>query len=68
MAALSLVLGIVLIALGGFWVGQGLGYIQGSFMTGVSLWAWVGAGLVVLGVGLTAFSISRRLAAARARH
>jgi hypothetical protein len=68
MAALSLVLGIVLIALGGLWLGQGLGYIQGSFMTGVSLWAWVGAGLVVLGIGLTALSISRRLAAARARH
>jgi uncharacterized membrane protein len=65
--ALSFVLGIVMMALGAFWLGQGLGYIQGSFMTGVALWAWVGAGLIVVGMGLTAFSISRRLVAAKTR-
>jgi uncharacterized membrane protein len=65
--ALSFVLGIVLVALGAFWLAQGLGFIQGTFMTGIALWTWVGAGVVVAGTGLIAFSITRRLAAVKTR-
>jgi uncharacterized membrane protein len=65
--ALSFVLGIVLVALGAFWLAQGLDFIQGTFMTGIALWTWVGAGVVVAGTGLTAFSITRRLAAVKTR-
>ena len=36
--SLSVVLGLV----GLVWLGQGLGWIPGSFMTGDPLWAWLG--------------------------
>ena len=47
------VLGIVLCAVGGVWIGQGVGSIHGSFMTGESQWAYIGgvtalSGLLVL--------------------
>lgn len=39
---------IALLALVGFvWLGQGIGAIRGSFMTGEPLWAVVGAALLV---------------------
>jgi hypothetical protein len=65
--ALSFLLGIVVIALGAFWLAQGLGYIQGTFMTRVALWTWVGAAAAAVGVALTVFSISRRLRTAKTR-
>ena len=34
------------------WIGQGLGWIQGSFMTGSTFWAVTGGVCVVAGVGL----------------
>ena len=46
--SLSLVLGAVLVVLGALWTGQGLGWIGGSAMTGVTLWAVIGP-LVALG-------------------
>lgn len=51
-----LVLGILCVVVGLLWTGQGLGYVGGSFMTGVTLWAVVGpvvavAGLVLVYVG-----------------
>ncbi len=49
------VLGVLLLLVGLVWVGQGLGYIKGSFMTGDMKWFWVGVGMIaaglVLGVG-----------------
>ncbi len=49
------VLGVLLLLVGLVWVGQGLGYIKGSFMTGDMKWFWVGLGMIaaglVLGVG-----------------
>jgi hypothetical protein len=47
-----LVLVAVLALVGGVWVGQGLGFIGGSFMTGSPFWAIVGAGLLVLAAAL----------------
>ncbi|MFD5830985.1 hypothetical protein [Lentzea sp. NPDC060358] len=43
-------LAVVLILLGGLWTGQGLGYIEGSFMTGQQLWTTIGLLCVCAGV------------------
>jgi hypothetical protein len=56
-----LVLALVLALAGLVWVGQGLGFIAGSFMTGSPFWAIVRAGLVVLAVLIVA--MERRRAA-----
>jgi hypothetical protein len=47
-----LVLIAVLALVGGVWLGQGLGFIGGSFMTGSPFWAIVGVALLVLAVVL----------------
>ena len=49
-----LVLALVLALAGRVWLGQGLGFIPGSFMTGSPFWAVVGAGLVALAVVIVA--------------
>lgn len=56
---LPLALGLLAIVLGALWTVQGLGYIQGSVMTGQRVWVLVGAsvgavGLVVLAIALAA--------------
>ncbi len=45
-------IGIVLILIGGVWFFQGVGVIEGSFMTGEALWAVIGAVCVVVGLAL----------------
>jgi hypothetical protein len=45
-----LVVGVVLALVGAVWLGQGLGIIPGSFMTGSQFWAL--AGIVALVVGI----------------
>ena len=47
-----IVLGIVLVLSGGIFTAQGLGYLAGSPMTGVTLWAIVGPVLAIVGVAL----------------
>jgi hypothetical protein len=42
--------GIVLIGLGGVWIFQGIGVLNGSFMTGQSVWGWIGATCVLVGL------------------
>ena len=42
----------VLIIVGVVWFFQGVGVIEGSFMTGEALWAVIGAVCVVAGVAL----------------
>ncbi len=50
----------LLVALAGaVFAGQGLGYIPGSFMTGDMRWFWIGAGMVVAGLALLAFTFFR---------
>jgi hypothetical protein len=46
------VVGVVAIVVGALWVGQGLGYLPGSFMTGVKFWFWVGLACVLAGLAL----------------
>ena len=53
------VVGVVALVVGAVWVGQGLGYLPGSFMTGVRFWFWVGLACVLAGLGLLFFSRRR---------
>jgi uncharacterized membrane protein YidH (DUF202 family) len=44
--------GVLVAAVGVVFIGQGLNAIKGSSMTGHTGYAWLGAVLVVIGVGL----------------
>jgi hypothetical protein len=46
------VIGVALCLVGALWVGQGVGWIGGSFMSGEALWAVIGAIAIVFGVRL----------------
>jgi len=46
------VIGITLLAVGGIWILQGIGVLPGSFMTGQTRWAVIGAITVVVGVAM----------------
>jgi hypothetical protein len=54
------VLGVLVLLVGLVWIGQGLGYIKGSFMTGDIKWFWIGVGTVTAGVALGGFAALRR--------
>ena len=60
MRASAVVLGSILLLTGLVWIGQGLGYVKGSFMTGATVWAWIGAAVVLLGAVTIAFSLRLR--------
>ena len=47
-----LVIGVVLLLIGIVWIGQGIGAIGGSFMTGEAVWAVIGAVAVLFGLVL----------------
>ena len=46
------VLGVLLVVVGVVWIGQGLGAIHGSTMTGSTFWAVAGAVCVIVGIGI----------------
>ncbi len=45
-------IGVALVVIGGVWFGQGMGWIGGSPMTGVTLWAVLGPLVALAGMGL----------------
>jgi hypothetical protein len=45
-------LGMLLVATGTVWIVQGIGVLEGSFMTGQAFWAWTGAIAVLIGLPL----------------
>jgi len=54
---LLLILGILALPIGLLWIGQGTGMVawpQSSFMISQIQWAWYGAALAVVGLGLIA--------------
>lgn len=57
--SLFLVLGGVLVLIGLLWTGQGLGWVGGSPMTGVTLWAVVGPLVALVGVVLLVVGLRR---------
>lgn len=53
-------LGLVLVLVGLVWTAQGLGWLEGSPMTGETLWAVLGPLLALVGVGLVVRGARRR--------
>lgn len=53
------VVGVVALVVGGVWVGQGLGLIPGSFMTGNRMWFAIGLVLVAVGIFLAVLALRR---------
>ncbi|HLG01676.1 MAG TPA: hypothetical protein VI916_14495 [Acidimicrobiia bacterium] len=56
--------GVLLCLLGGVWFGQGIGKIEGSFMTSQGEWTAIGAATVVGGAALISHAV---IAGRRAR-
>jgi hypothetical protein len=56
---LGLVAGVLMLLLGGLWTFQGLGYVEGSFMTGSATWAVIGPVVAGLGVALVIVVVQR---------
>jgi hypothetical protein len=50
---------VILVGVGALFVGQGVGAVKGSFMTGSAFWAVVGAVMVIGGIGLLVFAARR---------
>ena len=53
------IIGIVLTAVGVVWTLQGAGALKGSFMTGQTLWLWIGIACVLAGLPLVARGLRR---------
>jgi hypothetical protein len=49
---IRLAFGVVLVLVGAVWIGQGVGWIHGSFMTGEAVWAVVGVATLAVGAWL----------------
>ena len=56
----ALVLAALLVVVGAVWTFQGLGYLEGSPMTGVQLWAVLGPVVAGFGVALALVAGRRR--------
>ncbi len=56
---LPVTLGVLMIVIGAIWTLQGLGYLEGSAMTGVELWAILGPLVAGLGVALLIVGLRR---------
>ncbi len=54
--------GALMVVLGLVWGGQGMGWIGGSVMTGVTFWAIVGPITAVVGAFLVAYALRGRRA------
>ncbi|OYW45231.1 MAG: hypothetical protein B7Z08_03275 [Sphingomonadales bacterium 32-68-7] len=61
MKAVSTLLGVVMICLGGIWILQGLNVaFLDSFMAGDPQWALWGAVLALFGIGQAVWSVTRK--------
>ena len=49
MHAARVVIGVGLCLVGAVWIGQGVGWIGGSFMSGQAVWAVIGIVVIVVG-------------------
>jgi hypothetical protein len=54
------IVGVLLVLVGAVWTLQGLGYLPGSVMSGVTLWAVVGPVVALLGLVLIVRGLGRR--------
>ena len=53
------VIGVLLILIGLVWIGQGLGFLKGSVMTGQIMWTLIGIAVAIIGAALAVFGIRR---------
>ena len=67
MRTLGNLLGASLLLLGTLWWGQGIGFVEGSFMTGQPTWAVIGPAVAGIGLGLLLWT-NTRPRPKRARH
>jgi hypothetical protein len=58
--AVAVVAGLLMVAAGCLWTLQGLGYVEGSAMTGRAVWAIVGPLVAGFGVALLFVAFQRR--------
>jgi hypothetical protein len=56
----SVVVGALALLLGLLWMGQGLGFVPGSFMTGAMRWFWIGLIVAAVGLVLVAAGLRKR--------
>jgi hypothetical protein len=56
----AVTVGVVMLVVGAVWTFQGLGYLEGSPMTGVETWAVIGPIVAGLGVALTIVGLGGR--------
>lgn len=56
----TVVVGALALLVGLLWIGQGLGYVGGSFMTGAMRWFWIGLVVAVVGLVLVVAGLRRR--------
>jgi hypothetical protein len=56
---IGLIIGVLAVLVGGVWIGQGAGYIKGSFMTGSPTWLAIGLLCLVVGLLLIFLSVRR---------
>jgi hypothetical protein len=54
------VVGVLLILLGGLWIGQGTGAVQGSMMSGHAQYAVLGGVVALIGVGCILWGVRAR--------
>jgi hypothetical protein len=54
------IIGVLLVLAGAVWTLQGLGYLPGSVMSGVTFWAVVGPVVALLGLVLAFRGLRRR--------
>ncbi len=57
---LPITLGLLMAVVGAVWTFQGLGYLEGSPMTGVAVWAIIGPLVAGFGVALALVGLRRR--------
>ena len=56
----GLIIGGLAVLVGGVWIGQGAGFIKGSFMTGSTTWLAIGLLCLVVGLLLIFLFVRRR--------
>ncbi|HKX14893.1 MAG TPA: hypothetical protein VJN19_06850 [Propionibacteriaceae bacterium] len=56
----SLIVGGLAVLVGGVWIGQGAGFIKGSFMSGSRTWLAVGVLCLTVGLLLIFLALRRR--------
>jgi hypothetical protein len=59
MRVARIAVGGLMVLFGGLWIGQGLGYVGGSFMTGDMKWTYIGSA-VLLGGAVLLYTMPRQ--------